>query len=471
MAIKNFLKDSWNYLSAEIATKGLAFISIPIFTRLMSPEEYGVLNVLTSIAGLIIPFVTLNVSVSLGRYYFEKERSDFGEFFTTTSALSFGTLFIGFLISLFFQTELAELTNLPVVAIPFLFPTALMLMAFQIPLIVLRAQRKSAELRRFTIIRGYGGFILAVGIMYLLKENVYLGRLWANVIILISSVIWFVWRFRAIFKLNILKNHIVYMINYGLPLLPANISAVLLMEVDRIMINSYVGGDEAGLYSFAYNISMLLLVVSNALHYAFMPDYYTLMNRSEYGKIDSAFKLIITLISVGAVGLILYGSVLGSFLGTASYHASLTMIPLIVIGQYFLSFVPLYKQGISYVKKTIYSTISIVFAGIINVVLNAIFIPKYGAIAGAYTTVFSYLVQFIVVYIIVKYVIKIRCLDMSKFLLNIVQVLIAIVAYYTLAYVELSMLIDILVRTAVLVILTFTLLKPYHQKILQLVRK
>jgi len=111
MAIKSFLKDSWNYLSAEIATKGLAFISIPIFTRLMSPEEYGVLNVFASLAGLLIPFVTLNVSVSLGRYYFEKDKSDFSEFFTTTSVLSFAPLFIGFIISLLFQTEIAELTK------------------------------------------------------------------------------------------------------------------------------------------------------------------------------------------------------------------------------------------------------------------------------------------------------------------------------------------------------------------------
>lgn len=462
----SFLKDSWNYLSAEIATKGLAFISIPVFTRLLSPDEYGYLNVITAIAGIVFPLFSLNLTVGIGRYYFEKNKNDFNAYFSLAIGLGSILLITGMLISLFFQAELAELLSIPESTIPYIGITALMLYVSNLILVLHRAQKNTKELRTITILRGYGGFGIAVGIMFLLNSEIYFGRLYTNAAVLAASTAYFFWRFKDRFKFAYKKKHLAYMINYGLPLIPANLSAVLLMEFDRIMINSYQGPSQSGIYSFAYNISMLLLVLSNALQYAFMPEFFKLMNEGKIDRVKESYRFITSLVSCGAIGLILFGTTIGALLGTESYHGSLVMIPIIVLGQYFLSFVPLYKQGISLRKKTIYSSITILSAGALNVVLNAIYIPQYGATAGAITTVVSYIFQFLLVYIIVKFILKVDLLELYKLLPGMFAVIAAIVFYFLLSTYDLSRSIDLVIRSLVVLVLTAILILPHRRQIL-----
>lgn len=457
----SFLKDSWNYLSSEIATKGLAFISIPVFTKLLTPEEYGYLNVVTSLAGLIIPFVTLNLSVSIGRYYFEKNKEDFDSFFTTSVVLCLVPLIIIFFVSVRFDKELSNFFNIPVKAIVYLIPTSLLLFLSNIILITHRAERKSKILKRITIIRGYLGFLIAVAFMYYLSSDRYIGRFWANLIILGCTIVYFAWYYRKRLKFEILWCHIKYMLNYGLPLLPASISAVLLVELDRLMINSMASSADAGLYSFAYNISMLLLVLSNALHYAFVPDFYKLMNERKHEEILKSFSLIISIVTLGAMTLVFYGSIVGQFLGTKEYSPSLVYIPIIVLGQYFLTYVPLFKQNFSFVKKTIYSSISIIAAGSINAILNYIFIPEYGAIAGAFTTAISYLLQLMIVYLLVRKVLQIKTISLKLIIANSSAVLFSILIYYLIIRLNVNSYWEFFIKTLVIMLFAIIFFKPY----------
>ena len=67
------LKHSKNYLLSNIAVKAIGFISIPVMTRLLTPSDYGVLNVFTSWQTIFISIFTLNCYVALGRYYYEPD--------------------------------------------------------------------------------------------------------------------------------------------------------------------------------------------------------------------------------------------------------------------------------------------------------------------------------------------------------------------------------------------------------------
>ena len=92
MSKEHFLKHTWNYLSSQIATQGLAFISIPIFTRLLTPSEYGILNIFTSYTEMFVSLLTFNIYIGIGRYFFEKDKEDFNSFFTTALILSISVL-------------------------------------------------------------------------------------------------------------------------------------------------------------------------------------------------------------------------------------------------------------------------------------------------------------------------------------------------------------------------------------------
>lgn len=82
---KALAKHSTNYLFATMATKALAFISIPVYTRLLSVYEYGIINVFMSTVGIVQVLLTLNTEVAISRYYYDaKNEQDFKEFCSTS---------------------------------------------------------------------------------------------------------------------------------------------------------------------------------------------------------------------------------------------------------------------------------------------------------------------------------------------------------------------------------------------------
>ncbi len=74
-----FISHSKNYLSAEIFTKALAFICVPIFTRLLLPNGYSILAIFSSITSIFAIFLGFNIRGAVARYYYEKS-NDFAEF-------------------------------------------------------------------------------------------------------------------------------------------------------------------------------------------------------------------------------------------------------------------------------------------------------------------------------------------------------------------------------------------------------
>lgn len=71
---KALAKHSTNYLFATMATKALAFISIPVYTRLLSYIEYGIINVFMSTVGIVQVLLTLNTEVAISRYYYDGQK-------------------------------------------------------------------------------------------------------------------------------------------------------------------------------------------------------------------------------------------------------------------------------------------------------------------------------------------------------------------------------------------------------------
>ena len=90
----DFLKHSRNYLIASVATSSLAFVAIPVYTRLLSTEDYGIVSVFMGVVSLVAPIMTLSTDRAVSRYYFDKKsKNDYVLFY-----LFFLILFIGFVI-------------------------------------------------------------------------------------------------------------------------------------------------------------------------------------------------------------------------------------------------------------------------------------------------------------------------------------------------------------------------------------
>jgi O-antigen/teichoic acid export membrane protein len=303
--------------------------------------------------------------------------------------------------------------------------------------------------------------------MYFLKDEVYMGRIWANVL---ASIIFGLVAFnylRPYITFQIKSKHIKYLLVYSIPLMPAYLSNFILSYFDRIMINSYVDSASAGLYSFAYNIAGLQYMFSNAIVSAWTPKYFELINEGANDEHDKQAISVFKIISAATIVIIIFAEFLGKSMSNESYYSGLSLIPIIVLGQYFITITVLYKNGVSFEKKTWLSTIAILVSTLINIALNWIFIPEFGMIAAAYTTLAAYICQaLLMIWLAIRFL-KVHSINPSKLLLPTIYTVSIAGIIVILPFLELSTLISIVLKIALSILSVFVLLRTEIKNFLQ----
>jgi len=448
------LKHAKNYFSAGIATKALGFISIPIFTRLFTQEDYGIVAVFTSYIEIITIVFSLNLHGAVGRYCLEK-KDDLDEFIGT-SLISVGLILcLTVPIFIIFNKKITILMELPNTLFIYMIFYCLLGIIFSIYKQILVNKRMSKEYVLINVLKGYIGFGVAVLFVYLLKENRYLGRIRAGLLINFFFSIYFILRILKFTKFVFRIEHLKYILNYAIPLIPYGLSGIILAQFDRIMINDIVDTSSAGLYSLGYNVGMLLLLVNSATLNALGPDFVKFLDIKVYGRLDNLLEKVFSIGLIAALGLILFAKEIVIILADAKFHEGLKVVPIVVIGYVFYEMYYMYGMYPGYQKKTVFTSITVILAGMSNIILNAMFIPKYGYIAAAYTTLVSYCAMFVMAWIIAKYILKQRVSPLWLFWKPTLIMFGFIACAYFLEYLDLNTILFIFIKLILLGLFSF----------------
>ncbi len=171
-------------------------------------------------------------------------------------------------------------------------------------------------------------------------------------------------------------------------------------QFDRIMIKSMIGNAQAGIYSFGYTIFSIVNVTANSLDNVWGPWFYEKMAANEYDdirKAGSKYAFGMMMFS----GMVMLGTPeLVKILGAKDYWDAMYSVIPIVVGGYFMFLYTFPSCVEYYYEKTKYIALGTGLAAVINIVLNSIFIQKFGYLAAAYTTLVTYLLYFIFHYLI-----------------------------------------------------------------------
>ena len=223
------------------------------------------------------------------------------------------------------------------------------------------------------------------------------------------------------------------------------------------MINGTNGSSEAGLYSFAYNIGALLIIVTESLLQAWQPKFYREMNQGNTDFLSKDFGMLFKGIIFASLGLIFFGKELGMILGTAEYNVAIKIIPVIVIGYIFFSIYKIFEVQIAFTRKTIWISVLYIICGALNIVLNWIFLPKYGYAAGAWTTLASFGLMAILTAVLNKFILKQYVPGLKTFLQAILVFSMGLVVFYFILSQELSLIIGFLTKAVVVALLIVSL--------------
>jgi len=465
-----FLAHAKNYFTADLLTVALGFVSLPILTRLLEPNEYGILAIFSSLLSITVILLNLNIDSGIKRYYFENSSDFYMVLGSNIIFLGCFNVLLGFLL-FGLRKILAPMigidTNLFLLAIV----VTILMIPGKLLLGYLQATKNSKKYSVLSACININILWIAILLMFMLKEDKYMGKVYAQLIIQGVFFLYACFVLQKLSRFSFKWSHLKYTLSFSLPLLPAALSAFVLGYFDRIIIQQLTNSTYTGLYSLAYNVGMLMNVIVLASNKSWQPIFMEQMTKKEYKKIDDLVYNYSNYIYFCAASLILFSKEIIIIMADKKYYAALSLIPIIVIGYIFFFLYTIYFQYVIYRKKTILTSVTSIFAGVVNIVLNYWLIPKYGYMVAAYNTVISYFLLFVLNYISANFILKERTVSLRRILPNSTMVILITIVYYLItSYVD-NYIIGLFVKIVIFLYLLFCIFIKKGNTILALIKR
>lgn len=401
-------KAGIGYTIGNVMVKGINFLAIPIFSRLLTTEEMGLYTVFAAYEAVLFVFIgmALHSSIRSAKYEFEGEIDNFT---SSITGIYWINLIATLIISIVFNKTLTKILDIDLYAL-----IMLAIYSFGIAIVTLYNARISLDYEYKKYIKvSLASTIGNVGISLLLIKTVYnssrgTGRILGitvSTMLVTAYIIYDLYkRAKPVYK----KNYWKFGIKYSLPIIPHGISQVLLAQFDRIMINKIVGKSEAGIYGLVGNIRLILAIISDSISEVWMTWFYEKMKNREIEAIRSRARQLCYFFLIIAIGVMSISPELVLIIGGEKYAIGKYVAIPMILDAFVLFIYNVIVPSEYYKQKTSFIMWGTMSAAVINIILNYIFIYKYGFIAAAYTTLFAY-----VCYMILHFVISYRLMRFS----------------------------------------------------------
>lgn len=390
-ALPRPVKASFWFLITGFLQKGISIITTPIFTRLLSTAEYGQLSIYNSWAGIITIFATLNLSAGVFMRGLIKFEDDRDAYTSSMQGLTTTTVLICSIIYILFHEFWSSVFDLPFILMVSMFINMLVTPSFQFWSSRQRVDFKYKKLVALilfnTIATPVIGVIAVMNTVYKVEARV------------ISTIIINLAAFGVLYFKQAKnggtfydKKYWRYALAFNLPLIPHYLSQVVLNQADRLMINSISGPSEAGIYTVAYALSMVMLIVNTSVLNTLNPWIYKKIDSKRYSDISSVSYTILIIIAAANLILIALAPEAISIMAPKEYYAAIWVIPPVASSVFFIFMYSLFASFEFYFEKTKFIMTASILGAILNIGLNYIFINKFGFIAAGYTTLICYII-------------------------------------------------------------------------------
>lgn len=429
------VKAGVGYTIGNILIRGIGFISIPIFTRLMSTGDYGLYNTYAAYESIVYLIIglALNSSVKSAKLMFQEKFDEYMSSIVTLVLVNAGVWLVIANILYPLLSGYAREYNRLLLNVLVVHSCASALLVIYNAAVSVRFQYK--DYLKLAMLNSVGGVVLSIVLIKCIFTNeTYIGRIFGVVSAVAFTAILILFYFFKKARPRLTKEYLKFGLTYSLPVIPHGVAQVLLAQFDRIMIKSMVGTSEAGIYSFTGNISSIMKVITSSIETAWSPWFFEEYNKGNKNKIFRVTHLLIMGFALFTSGVMLCMPEVLKILAPSAYWDGIKLVVPMALDVFCTFLYTVYVQIEYYYKKTHYLMMGTMMAAIINVILNSLMIPQYGYVAAAYTTLFSYVCYFWFHYFIC---LKIAGEDIIKIKKNAIQIIICIaVAVFATTFVD-----------------------------------
>lgn len=383
------LKASIAYTICNILQKSLSLITMPLFTRILTQEQYGQYSVYTSWSAIFTILITLNLAYGSFNNAMLKYEDKRTKYISSTQGLVFLLALVFLAVYLPFSSFFNDLLNMSTPLIILMICEIITQFSLQAWSGLKKYEYKYKGVVAITLVMAVLSPILALVLIFNTPEKGIariLGYAIINILIggflLIHNMI----KGKNIFS----KEFWGFALKFNLPLLIYYFSQVIFNQSDRIMIENMCGLDKAAIYSVAYSLAMILTFVLNAINNSYVPWFYEKIKAKEHTK-NKSMSIIITLIMCTLVlGVIWATPEIVLVMSGKEYMDAIWVVPPIAISLILLLYTQFFVNIEFYYENKLKLVLASIASAVVNLVLNYWLIPTYGYFVAGYTTLFSY---------------------------------------------------------------------------------
>lgn len=399
------LKAAFWFTVCSLMQKAISIITIPLFTRLLTTEEYGTYTIFISWSSILSIFATLNLSYYVfdkGMVKYEDDRDGFVLSLQMLGSVVCGILFIVYLLGHDFFNSWFDL------------PTSIMCLMFILFLFDPATKYWSARQRfeykyhklvivtfAMTILNPLIGFCFVI----IAKDRAFARILSVVLVMAVFGLLFYLQHIRKS-NIRLVTKYWRYALSFNIPLIPHFLTSIILNNADRIMINDMCGKTYAAIYGVAYSAAMIMILINNALHQSILPWLYHKIKANDCNGVSGVFNGMLVLVAGANLLLIVFAPEVITIMAPESYHGAIWIVPPVAASVYFMFLYNLFANIEMYFEESKLITVTSVGVALLNIGLNYIFIVKYGYLAAGYTTIFCYVVFSIAHYYMMKCVCK-----------------------------------------------------------------
>ncbi len=402
---KKLISNTLTFGIGTFSSKLLVFFLMPFYTRFLEPGQYSDTELITNMANLLMPIVTVGIISSVVRFGLDQAYDKQSVF--TTGVLTLGGGFalymaaLPLLVNVDIIGEYTILVTLYVVmsAVKSLFSTFVRSLQY-VKLFAFDGVLSTIMTILFNILflmafhMGVTGYVLAT----------IAADFCSSVFLFLMASLWRYFRPKK-FNWTLTKS----MLRYCVPLIPTSLFWWITNVSDKYIVTALVGSEENGLYSIAYKIPNLLVLVSNIFTEAWQMTAVTEKDSADkshfFTKVFSTYQ---SLLFIASALIICCSKIFTRLLTAPSYYESWKFIPILVIATAFSCFATFFGSVYMVEKKSLITLVTVLTGAVSNIALNFLLIPSLKANGAALATFTSYFLVFIMRVVTSRKLIRVR---------------------------------------------------------------
>lgn len=370
--------------------KCISLITTPIFTRLMTTEQYGQFGVYNSWLQIFTIITTFRLNYSVFNKGMSKYREDRDAYTSTMQTLTFVITLLSLMIYLVFREPINNLIELPTFVMIAMFIELLVFPAVEFWTIRKRYEYIYKPVVFRTLLMTVLNAVVGVVAVLLADEKGYARILSCIAVNFAFGMALFVYNLHKGKKMFVWE-YAKFALLFNLPLIPHYFSQYMLDQFDRIMIQKLVGVAEAGIYTVAYNAGLMMKIVTQSLNNALVPWQYGKLEKKDLKSIDTNMFFIYIVIGVISFLFSLCAPEIMRIFADERYYGAVYVIPPIALSMFFMFMYNTFGNVEFFFEKKKFTMYVSIGCAAIKVLLNFICIKAFGYIAAAYTTLFCYI--------------------------------------------------------------------------------